>query len=656
MDEKTGTKERRSQIEKKVGALPRAAGVYQFKDDKGNVLYVGKARNLRRRVRQYFTGAAKDTRFFIHFIRKKTVDVETITTLNEGEALILENNLIKELRPRFNIRLRDDKDYLCVRLDRKRLWPRFELVRRPVRDGARYFGPYHNGSHAREMYRFLNRYFMLRTCSDRVFAKRTRPCLQHQIGRCMAPCTRPVDKEAYLKSIGNAVMLLDGKMDELIEGLRKSMFVLSREMRYEEAARTRNLITAVESLDAGQRVVDIGRSDTDVIGLAREMDRIVLTLMFIRRGKVTGVKTEKFSRLGSNDEETLRSFICQYYGGSHYVPGEILLPTRLPEMKELQTFILKQRESKVKVLSPARGKGAALVRMAVDNAAKSLSEWESLEDAAAARLQYIAGKLHLPNLPERIECIDISHTSGREVVGAVVVMESGELKTSQYRKFKVKTDTKGDDFIAMSEVISRRLKRGVRGERKWKLPDLLLIDGGRGHLKVASILKDDFGVEGMSVAAIAKDRKREEKSLLRRRVKEKILAEDGFPDDPADGKAGKQSKAKEKGGFDTIYVNGYKDGIPARGSTPLGLLVRLRDEAHRFAIGYHRKLRGKKALASDLLEVKGVGPAVLIKIFEAFKGPKALRAAGAQDISKKAGISLKIAERIKEKLKKGTGG
>ncbi|MFH1438745.1 MAG: excinuclease ABC subunit UvrC [Pseudomonadota bacterium] len=650
MNEKADTADQRSLIEKKVGTLPTAAGVYQFKDEKGNVLYVGKARNLRRRVRQYFTGTASDTRFFIHTIRKNTVDVETITTRTEAEALILENNLIKELRPRFNVRLRDDKDYMCVRLDRKRLWPRFELVRRPVKDGALTFGPYHSGSGAREMYRFLNRNFMLRTCSDRVFASRARPCLQHQIGWCMAPCTRPVDRDVYLKSIDNAVMLLEGKTDELIEGLRKSMFVLSRDMRYEEAARTRDLVTAVESLDARQRVVDIRRSDTDVIGLAREMDRIVITLMFVRKGRVTGVETVKFSRLGSNDEETLRSFICLYYGGSHYIPVEILLPARLPEMKALQRYILEQRQSKVRILSPGRGKGAELVRMAADNAAESLSEWESFEGAAAARLQYIAGRLHLPNLPERIECIDISHTSGREVVGAVVVMESGELKKSQYRKFKVKADAKGDDFIAMTEVISRRLARGVKGERKWKLPDLLLIDGGRGHLKVASILKDDFGLEEMSVAAIAKDRKREEKSLVRRRVKEKILAEDGIPESPADGMDGGQSKAMPKGGFDTIYVDGHKEGIPATGSTPLGLLVRLRDEAHRFAIGYHRKLRGKKALASDLLEVKGIGPAMLTRIFDAFKGPGALRAADAKDISEKAGIGLKTAERIKEKL------
>ena len=649
MNKKADTADQRSLIEKKVGALPAAVGVYQFKDDKGNVIYVGKARNLRQRVRQYFTGTVSDTRFFIHYIRKNTVDLETITTRNEAEALILENNLIKELRPRFNVRLRDDKDYMCVRLDKKRLWPRFELVRRPVKDGALYFGPYHSGSYAKEMYRFHNRHFMLRTCSDRVFASRTRPCLQHQIGRCMAPCTRPVDRDVYLKSIDNAVMLLEGKTDELLDGLRKSMFVLSREMRYEEAARTRDLITALESLDARQRVVDIGRSDTDVIGLAREMDRVLLTLMFVRKGRVTGVQTEKFSRLGSNDEETLRSFICQYYGESHYVPGEILLPVRLAEMKALQKFILKKRESNVRILSPARGKGAGLVRMAVDNAAKSLLEWESLEDAAAVRLQYIAGRLHLPNLPERIECIDISHTSGREVVGAVVVMESGELKKSEYRKFKVKADTKGDDLMAMSEVISRRLTRGVKGERKWKLPDLLLIDGGRAHLKVASILKDDFGVEDMSVAAIAKDRKREENSLIRRRVKEKILAEDGMPDNTADEKDG-QSKARRKGGFDTLYIDGHKEGIPATGSTPLGLLVRLRDEAHRFAIGYHRKLRGKKALASDLLTVKGVGPAALSKIFKAFKGPRALKAAGAQDICDKAGISMEIAERIKEKL------
>jgi excinuclease ABC subunit C len=445
-------------------------------------------------------------------------------------------------------------------------------------------------------------------------------------------------------------MVLEGRMQELKERLRKEMFERSGSLDYEEAAALRDLMYAVDSLDGKQRVVDVGRSDTDVAGLAREMDRVVIALMFIRGGRMVGMSVKKFARVGARDEEALGSFLVQYYGRDHYVPREILLSLKLSDGKILEQTIMKERGEKVRIASPRGGKGGGLVKMAVENANMALAEWESLEDGASSRLEYIAGRLRLPGPPWRIECVDISHTSGKEVTGSIAVMEEGAVDKSGFKRFKVRAETRGDDFMAMREVLARRFRRGVEGEKSWTLPDLLLVDGGKGHLKMASILKKEFGIEGMAVAAIAKDRGRERRAELRRRVKEKIIEEDRERGLAAEDDGLPQKKSKSRGGFDTIYVEGHKEGIPATRSTPLGLLVRLRDEAHRFAVGYHRKLRGKKSRSSSLLEIDGVGPATVRRLYERYRGPGDIRVASAEEIAAHTGISLKIVEKIKQKL------
>jgi len=640
-------------LKKQVGRLPRTPGVYQFKDDRGNVIYVGKARNLRQRVRQYFTPSSSDSRFFIHTIRRSVAQVETISTADEGEALILENNLIKELRPRYNVRLRDDKNYLCLRVDLSARWPKFELVRRPVKDGARYFGPYHSALYAKDLYRFLGRHFMLRTCKDSVFKSRTRPCLQHQIGRCLGPCTLPVESRLYEKNMMDALMVLEGKTEELRTRLADEMAHRSRAMEYEAAARLRDLISALGSLDEKQRVVDMERPDTDVVGMAREMDRVLFVLVFIRGGKVIGMSTHRFSRVGSDEEETLRSFVIQYYGEDHYIPREILLPRDMADRRIVEALIRQRREDRVRIQAPRRGKGRKLVGMAQDNAARALGEWEELEDASASRLAAIAARLKLPKPPGTIECIDISHTAGKEAVGSRVVMKDGELMKSLYRRFKVRTEAGGDDFMAMREVLERRLRRGVEGEKGWDLPDLLLIDGGKGHLKLATMLVRDLNIEDMSVAAIAKDRRREQRAAARRRVMERIQEEYGEAGVESEGKdAAPRRGAKGPKSFDTVYVEGHKDGVPASAATALGMLMRLRDEAHRFAVGYHRKLRGRKTVSSDLLSVKGVGRRIVTRLYENFAGPDEILAAGVEDVARKASISLKLAAAIQKHLAK----
>jgi len=673
-------KKEKNNIKEKVRNLPRNTGVYLFKDADSNVIYVGKARNLRKRVAQYFSSSSSDSRFFIDYIRRNAHDIEAIATDNEAEALILENNLIKQYRPKFNIRLRDDKDYLCIRVDTKALWPKLEPVRRPTMDGAKYFGPYHSGTDARELLDFLNRSFKLRTCSDTVLKTRKRPCLQYQIGRCTAPCTLYIDREEYMSAVDKAVMFLEGKTKELKEKLYDEMMTKSNEMKYEEAGKIRDLLRTIENLEAKQRVVDFGREDTDVVAIARKDEKMVITQVFVRSGKVIGIKHEKFNGIGSTDEDSLTSFLIQYYGGNGYLPSQILVQRKFFNFDTIEEIIFKNRSVKVKLESPRRGKGLGLIKLAEENANKAIEEWEKEENAENKKLEQLALKLNLPCPPQKIECIDISHTGGSMVVGAIAVMESGKLCKSLYRKFKVKSEAGGDDFKAMKEVLSRRFQRASAGEKGWELPDLMVIDGGRAHLGLAVLLRDESGIKNMPIIAIAKDRGLEQKRLIRKKVREKILEEDGklqvkedsanekksneglvihesatstvVLHDPPSPPAGTTTPPISSVQCDAIYLEGQKEAIPAYPSSPLGLIVRLRNEAHRFAITYHKKLRQKEALNSVLLNIEGIGDVTLRKLYENFDDLEKIAKAKTTVIAEKTGIPLKVAKRVKSEVRK----
>jgi excinuclease ABC subunit C len=627
----TRVKER---IARKLDALPDAPGVYIFTDRKGKTIYVGKARSLRKRVRQYFTESSSDTRFLIHHIRKNVRDVETIVTAGDREALILENTLIKERQPRYNVRLRDDKDYLCVRLDLETTWPRLELRRRPRQDGARYFGPYHSARAARELVRFLNLQFKLRTCKDTNFKTRKRPCLQHEIGRCPAPCTLPVDRDAYLDSVHKALLYLTGDLDGLLTRLRRDMQEHSERMEYEEAADVRDRIARIEATGETMRVVSVSHIDQDVMGLARAGDRVALAILFFRRGRLTGMREERLRRTELQDDEILCSSIGQYHGALRTLPHEILVPRAPADRATLEQALTQIHGRRVRILTPRRGRKRELMAMARENAERLLAQWDSLEDPALEKLDRLQARLSLPGPPTRMECVDISHTAGDQTVGSLSVMVDGQLAPSLYRRFRIRSAEPGDDYGAMHELLSRRFRRAQKEQKGWEPPDLLLVDGGKGQLGIAREVVRELNIEGVSLAAIAKDRRRERAAEARRKVKERL---------------GETVKQEERT-YDTVYTPGSMTGIAVRGPTsPLTLLVALRDEAHRFAVTYHRKLRSKKTIKTALTDVPGVGPATARKLLKAFGSVARIRTASADQLVE-AGASRRAAAAIKEEL------
>ena len=623
------------EIRKKLDSLPDAPGVYIFLDAKGRTIYVGKARSLRKRVRQYFTPSSSDTRFLIHNIRRSVRDIETIATAGDREALLLENTLIKERQPRYNVRLRDDKDYLCIRLDTRVRWPRIELSRKPTPDGARYFGPYHSSRSARSLARFLTRHFKLRSCKDTNFAARKRPCLQHEIGRCFAPCTLDVDHDAYTRNVGHALMYLEGRVDDLVSGLTREMERLSASMQYEEAAEMRDRLQGIEATRETQRVLTVTRIDQDALAVARAGDRAALAVLFFRRGRLVGMREEKLRRTELPDEEIVASFVGQYYGTDRTVPHEILLPCDHREREHLEAALTEIHERKVGIRVPRRGAKRSLVTLARENAERIIAQWDRLEDPAVEKLERLQAKLSLPGPPARMECVDISHTSGKQTVGSMSVMIDGSPSTAHYRRFKIRTASPGDDYAAMHELLSRRFRRAHQDG--WEPPDLLVVDGGKGQLGIAREVIRELGVEGVALASIAKDRRRQEAAEARRRVRERL---------------GDRVREEPERSYDTVYLTGRTTGLPVRGPTsPLTLLVKLRDEAHRFAIDYHRKVRSRQSLGSRLTDIPLVGPATATKLLRALGSLKRIRSASEQELVD-AGASRRAAASIRTHFEK----
>jgi excinuclease ABC subunit C len=630
--------------DEQLASLPDEPGVYVFRDAHDGVLYVGKARSLRKRVRQYFAPSTADTRFVVHRIRARAERVETICTGGDQEALLLENTLIKKLKPRYNVRLRDDKDYLCIRVDLRHEWPRLELVRRPDPHAGRTFGPYGSARSARELRRFLNRRFSLRTCKDTSFARRTRPCLQHEMGYCCGPCTLPVDHERYMENVRQAVLYLEGRVDDLIEHLECEMRRLSELMEYERAAEVRDRLTAVRLARETQRVVAVSRVDQDALAVARSGERVVLAVLFFRKGVLTGVREEKVDVTELGDEEILASFVGQYYGADHVLPDEILLAAPLADQEQLAAALSRARGRRTRLHAPRRGRKRQLVDLARENARRLLERWDRVEDPAGARLERLARVLGLEETPRRIECVDISHTAGRQTVGSLAVMVDGREAPPLYRRFRVRAATAGDDYAAMREVLERRFTRAQEGRSGWEMPELMVVDGGRGQLRMAVEVLEELGIEDVALAAIAKDRRRLAAARARGRVRAR-LAGGSDRDEPEDRPA------------DSVWLPGRKNGIAVKGpASPLALLSRVRDEAHRFAVSYHRKLRSKRMVESELTRIRGVGPVTAGKLLRAFGSVDGVRGASAEQIAERASVPASTARRVAEHLSGGPSG
>ncbi|MBW1877195.1 MAG: excinuclease ABC subunit UvrC [Deltaproteobacteria bacterium] len=560
-------------LEQKAAALPTRPGVYMFKDRRGKVLYVGKAVNIRARVRQYLAG--QDERFMVPFLVRRAHDVDIVVVDSEKEALLLENTLIKEHRPRFNVKLRDDSNFLHLRIDSREPWPRYTLVRQLGGAGARFFGPYHSASSARQTLAFLHRAFPLRTCTDAVLKSRKRPCLLYQMGRCAAPCNGLIDRDTYGDLVEESMLLLEGRRKPLLRRLQERMHRSAEAEAFEEAARLRDLIASVERTLERQKVVDPRLQDRDLWGLYREGSRGVLTILPVREGMMFAPRATVLEGLVGGDAEVLSSLLNSAYPGGTTIPPEILLPQLPTDSDALAEVLSERRGRKVVLRAPTRGDKARLLALAGDNARVRYLQQDSEETRRERALAALAEVLDLPAPPHRMECFDNSHLRGAQPVAAMAVFLDGRPDRSEFRRYKVKTASGDDDYAAMREILERRMKRALKEESR---PDLLVVDGGKGQLGVALAVLQDLGLHDQAVIGIAKPRTEHARGA--------------------------------RHATDKIVLPHRKDPLQIRRDHPaLRLLQHLRDEAHRHAVRYHRKRRSKETLTSVLEAIPGVGPA-----------------------------------------------
>ncbi len=641
------------EVTEKLDSLPARPGCYLFRDKEGGVLYVGKAKSLRSRVRSYFQEGGSDTRAFIPSLPRWIGDLETFVTNTEKEAAILENSLIKEHRPRLNVKLRDDKEYLTLRLDKRAEWPRLQLVRRPAADGANYFGPFHSATAARRTLHLVEKHFQLRTCSDRELKGRSRPCIQYQIQRCPAPCVLEVDEGAYRAQVDAVDLFLGGRHDELTKELSSRMAEASRQMSFEVAAIYRDQLSAVKSVREKQRVVAVTDVCQDVLGLYREGDLVELSVVYVRQGRVVEIFNISHARTSLPDDEVVASFLREHYKeggvGSALIPEEVIVPV-LPEgaegvnewLSERRAEMLAaqgtRRATKSALFAPQRGPRKQLLDLARENAAHAFSEKRRSDEDIDQRLLSVQGKLRLPRLPRRIECCDISHLGGEATIGSVVSLFNAAPDKKNYKAYKVRSVSDGDDYEAMYEVLSRRFARGIEARKeaeasqesdgtgkppsetsdeRWKLPDLFVVDGGRGQLGVALAAAGDLGLRDLPIVGLAKERE--------------TVTGDKM--------------------VDRVYLPGQKNPINLRPNTPeLFMLALARDEAHRFANVHRSKIGKKRRLASQLDDIPGIGPKTRKALLTELGSIVAIKRATDEEVLRVKGVSKKQLAALREHL------
>ncbi|HLL55409.1 MAG TPA: excinuclease ABC subunit UvrC, partial [Myxococcaceae bacterium] len=602
-------------VEEKLANLSTSPGVYIMKDKAGEIVYVGKAVNLRSRVRSYFTRTG-DTRAFVALLDRLLGDIETVIVHSEKEALLLENELIKKHKPRFNVKLRDDKNFIQLRIDPQHPYPRLEVVRRFKNDGARYFGPYSSASSIREAMRIINRYFGLRTCTDHVLENRKRPCLLYQIGRCPAPCVFEIPSADYKRSVDEVVLFLEGRATELVENLRARMKEASRGLEFERAARIRDQLFAIERSLERQKIALTEPIDMDVFGFFREADRLLFYILYVRQGRITGGQSFPFSDAEFPDDELLASFVNLYYDQENVVPDEVLLPLEPEGLETLGELLSERKGSKVRVAMPKRGEKADLVRMSAKNAEQAFQDRKRSKDETLAILQRLQQRLHLAKLPAKMECYDISHFQGASIVASQVAATDGEIDKSRYRRFKIKGLEGQDDFASMHQVLTRRLKRGLE---EGELPDLIVIDGGKGQLASAHAAMKDLGVEGVDIVGLAKSRELDTDSTDR---------------------AAPSQRSPER-----VFLLNRKDPIVLpQNSAELFMLTRLRDEAHRFAITFQQKLMRKRNFRSVLEDIPGVGEGRKKALLKHFGSLKRIKDASIEELAEVEGVGSAVAE------------
>ncbi|MEN8751549.1 MAG: excinuclease ABC subunit UvrC [Desulfobacterales bacterium] len=591
--------------------LPGEPGVYLMRDAAGAVIYVGKARSLRKRLSSYFSGSGKpDIKTAV--LIKKIADIETIVTASEKEALILESNLIKRHRPRYNVILKDDKRYPSLRLDVTHPYPRLSIVRKPKKDGALYFGPYASAHAVRQTLKIINKTFKLRKCTNREFTIRTRPCLHCKMQGCLAPCCSDVKREEYTEMVREVVLFLKGRTPDLIRKIKAEMVAAAERQDFEKAARLRDKMFALERTVEKQVAVSTDVKDRDVIACARSAELSLVTLLFVRGGFLLGSRTFNFTAPIVDDPELISAFIRQYYETAQFIPNEILIPVFPEETTLLEEWLQAVKGTRVVLRRPRRGEKARLLAMAVQNAAKELEEHLARETDRGDLLQRLQKRLQLDRLPTRIECYDNSNLGGSAAVSSMVVFIDGEPDKNAYRRYRIRDVSGPDDYATMNEVLRRRLERDATVPP----PDLLIVDGGKGQLNIALAVVADLGLKGrFDLIGIAK------KDAQRGETADKI--------------------------FKPARANPVNFG---READLLLFLQRIRDEAHRFAVAYHRKQRGKLALSSVLDVIPGVGKARKRALLKHFKSVRLIREASVEDLCCVKGIHRQLAQKIREHL------
>jgi len=599
-------------IKEQLKILPDRPGVYLFKDEVGRVIYVGKASSLRNRVLSYFS-AGNQLSGKIERLVDRISDLDAIVTDTEYEALILENDLIKKYRPIYNVRLKDDKTFPYLKIDVKSEWPTVRITRRFHKDGDRYFGPFISVYSLRQTLNLIRKIFPFRSCNRKITDKDARPCLEYHLKRCVAPCIGAISQEDYKQIIKEVILFLEGKQEMVIHDLKNKMKEASKQLQYEKAAALRDQVHAVEQVIESQRIAVTIRGDEDAIALAQTKYMAYVEIFFIRNNKLTGRDYAILDGIrDENPGQIMTSFVKQYYSSASSIPPLILLQYPVEEPEIISGWLSSQRGASVELCVPLRGAKKQLVDIVDENARQGLALYQARQSKmleSALVLEELKERLNLPGMPLRIEGFDISNIRGNQAVGSMAVFSKGFSRRAQYRRFRIKTVSGIDDYAMIQEVLKRRFKRSLATDEKWTaMPDLVLIDGGKGHLNAALDVIKKLGLDAVPVAALAKEN-------------------------------------------EEVFIAGRSEplNIP-RTSAALHLLQRIRDESHRFALGYHHKLRQKESLASALDAVPGIGPKRKKALLKKFGTIKNIREASIDELSRVSGITDNIAEKVKEYL------
>jgi len=596
----------------KLGALPAKPGVYLFKDKDSKVIYVGKAANLKSRVRSYF-GTPSNLPSKTQRLVSNIQDLELVVTGSEQEALILECDMIKKHTPRYNASLKDNKTFPYLKVDISEDWPGVRITRRVQKDGARYFGPFASAGSVRKTLRLIKKIFPYRSCSKRIDGKDKRPCLDYYIHQCLGPCIGAVEKDEYREVINQVILFLQGKQELILRELSAKMKAAAQQLQFERAALLRDQIDAIEKVIEGQRIAITLQGEKDIIGLAQDETLAYVQLFSIRNNKLVG--QDHFIMEGTQGDspgQIMTSFVKQYYASASYIPPLILLQHPVDEPAVISAWLAQQRRGKVELQVPQRGAKKKLVETVAENAARGLELAQVKEmnaEVISSGLQELKNRLRLSKMPRRIECYDVSNIQGTLAVASMVVLEKGWPKPANYRRFRIKTVTGADDYAMIQETLRRRFKRGLTREGAWGIiPDLVLIDGGRGQLNAALKARQESELDSIPMASLAKEN-------------EEVF----IPGDPQ-----------------PVCI--------AKDSPALHILQRARDEAHRFAISYHQKLRRKQFVSSTLDTIPGIGPKRKSALLRRFGSIQAIKEASPEELSQTEGITLALARKVKEQV------